>query len=63
MVSVTGYAYPWDYLDDDAAAPRTAEVGLDVVALAATYHAARVPRPLHPTRRVTDVPYLSLIHI
>ena len=57
MVSVTGYAYPWDYLDDDAAAPRTAEVGLDVVALAATYHAARVPRPLHPTRRVTDVPY------
>ncbi len=57
MVSVTGYAYPWDYLDDDAAAPRAAEVGLDVIALAATYHAARVPRPLHPTRRITEIPY------
>jgi hypothetical protein len=56
-VSVTGYAYPWDYLDDDAAAPRAAQLGLDVVALAATYHAARVPRPLHPSRRVTEVPY------
>ena len=57
MVSVTGYAYPWDYLDDDAAVGRAARLGLDVVALAATYHAARVPRPLHPTRRVTEVPY------
>jgi hypothetical protein len=54
-VSVTGYAYPWDYLDDDGAATRAASLGIDVVALAATYHATRVATPLHPTRRITDV--------
>jgi hypothetical protein len=54
-VSVTGYAYPWDYLDDATAAPRAASLGIDVVALAATYHATRVATPLHPTRRITEV--------
>lgn len=56
-MSVTGYAYPWDYLDDDRAAARAASLGIDVVALAATYHATRVATPLHPTRRVTEVPH------
>lgn len=51
-----GYAFPWDFLDTHDAALRAAELGVDVVALAATYHAARVPTPLHPTRRVLDVP-------
>ena len=57
LVNVTGYAYPWDAIDDDAAASSAAELGVDVVALAATYHATRVVTPLHPTRRVLDVPY------
>lgn len=56
-MSVTGYAYPWDYLDDEAAPARAASLGIDVVALAATYHATRVATPLHPTRRITEVPH------
>ncbi len=52
----TGYAFAWDYLDDGAAALRAAELGVDVVALAATYHSARVPTPLSSTRRILDVP-------
>jgi hypothetical protein len=56
-VSITGYAYPWDYLDDVGAPDRAASLGIDVVALAATYHATRVATPLHPTRRITEVPH------
>ena len=55
-MSVTGYAYPWDFADDPDAALRARELGVDVVALAATYHSARVPTPLSRTRRVLDVP-------
>ncbi len=55
-MSVTGYAYPWDYLGDPAAPARAVDLGVDVVALAATYHAARVVSPLHPARRVTEIP-------
>jgi hypothetical protein len=54
-VSLTGYSYPWDYVGDDAALDRVASLGLDVVALAATYHATRLATPLHPTRRVTEL--------
>jgi hypothetical protein len=56
-VNVTGYAYPWDAIDDDGAATRAAELGVDVVALAANYHATRVVTPLHPSRRVLNVPH------
>jgi hypothetical protein len=54
---IIGYAYPWDYIDDDAAAARAGSLDVDVVALAATYHATRVATPLHPTRRITEVPH------
>jgi hypothetical protein len=56
-VSVTGYAFAWDYLDDPDAVMRTRELGVDVVALAASYHAARIVNAFHPTRRVTEIPY------
>ncbi len=56
-MSVTGYAFAWDYLDDPDAVVRTRELGVDVVALAASYHAARVVNTFHPTRRVTEIPY------
>jgi hypothetical protein len=56
-VSTTGYAYPWDYLNDEEAATRAASLGIDVSAVAATYHATRVATPLHPTRRVTEIPH------
>jgi hypothetical protein len=56
-VSITGYAYPWDYIEDDGATARAASLGVEVVALAAVYHATRVATPLHPTRRITEVPH------
>jgi hypothetical protein len=56
-VTITGYAYPWDYRDDEEAPIRAASLGIDVVAVAATYHATRVATPLHPTRRVTEIPH------
>jgi hypothetical protein len=56
MVKATAYAFPWDFLGDEESAPRVAALGADVVALAATYHSARVPTPLSGTHRVIDVP-------
>src|SRR5215203_2753993 len=50
-----GYAYPWDYVGDPAAATRAAELGLDSAALAASYHATRAGTPLHPGHRVFEV--------
>lgn len=52
---IVGYAYPWDFEGDPAAASRAAELGCDEVALAATYHASRTVSPLHPTRRMFEV--------
>jgi hypothetical protein len=56
-VSITGYAFAWDFIDDPDAILRTRELDVDVVALAASYHATRVVNTYHPARRVTDVPY------
>jgi hypothetical protein len=55
-VSATAYAYPWDFLDGEEFASRVAKLGVNAVALAATYHAARTPAPLSDARRVIDVP-------
>ena len=52
---ILGYAYPWDFDGDPAAATRAAELGCDAVVLAATYHASRTVSPLHPTRRMVEV--------
>jgi hypothetical protein len=49
-----GYAYPWDYAGDPAAAGRAAELGLDSVAVAASYHATRAGTPLHPEHRIFE---------
>ena len=49
-----GYAYPWDFVGDPAAARRAAETGLDSVAVAASYHATRAGTPLHPDHRVVE---------
>ncbi|HEX3792590.1 MAG TPA: hypothetical protein VHW44_32315 [Pseudonocardiaceae bacterium] len=42
---VTGYAYPWDVLDDPGFLDRVADLGVDEVAVAASYHAARAATP------------------
>lgn len=52
---LTGYAYPWDFVGDPEAVARIAALGPDTVALAATYHAARVATPTHPRRRVLEI--------
>jgi len=49
-----GYAYPWDYIGDPAAASRATTFGLDAVAVAASYHATRAATPLHPDRRIFE---------
>jgi hypothetical protein len=54
MKRSVGYAYPWDYVGDPAAAPRAADLGLDGVAVAASYHATRAATPQHPDRRVFE---------
>lgn len=59
-MKVVGYSYPWDYLDDPKAPARARDAGVNVVALAASYHASRVASPLHPTRRVFDVPHSAI---
>ena len=47
-----GYAYPWDFIGDRAAAARAGELGLDGVAVAASYHPTRAATPLHPDHRI-----------
>ncbi|GAA2698301.1 hypothetical protein GCM10010412_093890 [Nonomuraea recticatena] len=51
------YVYPWDVVGDPAAPGRIAALGVDAVALAASYHSTRAATPLHPAHRVLDVPY------
>lgn len=47
--------YPWDVEGDPDAAPRFAACGVRRMALAATYHAARVATPRHPLHRVLEI--------
>jgi hypothetical protein len=54
MVTFTGYLYPWDLLDDPQAAAQAAGLGMDRVAVAASYHSVRAGTPRHPGRRVVD---------
>jgi hypothetical protein len=49
------YAYPWDVVGDPAAPERLAGLGVEAVALAASYHSTRAATPYHPGHRVLDV--------
>ncbi|MET7329839.1 hypothetical protein [Nonomuraea sp. NPDC005650] len=51
------YVYPWDIVGDPAAPDRLAGLGVEAVALAASYHSTRAATPYHPSHRVLDVPY------
>ncbi|WP_245949765.1 hypothetical protein [Saccharothrix carnea] len=46
--------YPWDVVGDPAAVERVASLGVDAVALAASYHTVRAATPFHPSRRMVD---------
>ncbi|WP_433254037.1 hypothetical protein ACQPYK_11675 [Streptosporangium sp. CA-135522] len=48
------YVYPWDVLGDPAAPGRLAALGVDAVALTASYHSVRAATPYHPRHRVVD---------
>ncbi|MGH3715778.1 MAG: hypothetical protein ACRDT4_20320 [Micromonosporaceae bacterium] len=58
MSTAIGYAYPWDF-DDPAAADRAVALGVDAVAVAASYHSTRAATPLHPTRRTLVAPHAA----
>lgn len=60
MVNTVAYAYPWDLVGDPAAAARIAGLGVDAVALAASYHTVRAATPLHPAHRVVDARHAAL---
>ncbi|MGN9838094.1 hypothetical protein ACTMTI_08220 [Nonomuraea sp. H19] len=51
------YVYPWDVVGDPSAPERVASLGVEAVALAASYHSTRAATPYHPAHRVLDVPY------
>jgi hypothetical protein len=57
---VTGYAYPWDVLGDPGFADRTAELGVDEVAVAASYHATRAATPWRTDRTAVLAPHSAL---
>jgi hypothetical protein len=48
--------FPWDVDGDRTAAARLRELGVTRVALAATYHGARLITPRHPRHRIVDLP-------
>lgn len=54
MVTAVAHLYPWDVVGDPAAVERVASLGVDAVALAASYHTVRAATPFHPTRRMVD---------
>jgi hypothetical protein len=52
--SSVAHVYPWDVVGDPDAASRYAALGVDAVALAASYHTVRAATPLHPAHRLID---------
>ncbi|WP_432486561.1 hypothetical protein [Kineococcus sp. SYSU DK018] len=57
---LVGYAYPWDVLGDDGFVPRALALGLDGVALAASYHSTRAATPWHPAHQLVEAPHAAL---
>jgi hypothetical protein len=53
------YVYPWDVVGDPSAPARLAELGVDTIALAASYHSTRAATPYHPAHRVLDIPHAA----
>lgn len=53
------YVYPWDILDDPAAASELARLGVDSVSVAAAYHSVRALMPRNPRRTVLTAPHAA----
>ncbi|MEU9160682.1 hypothetical protein AB0D29_10500 [Streptomyces sp. NPDC048424] len=58
-MTATGYAYPWDFVGDPAAADRAREAGVESVAVAANYHSTRAATPLHPRHRLVEAEHAA----
>lgn len=54
-----GYACPWDVLGDPGFPGRLAKMGIEDIALAATYHAVCAATPRHPAYRVVGASYAA----
>ena len=54
------HAYPWDIVGDPAAPARLRDLGVDGIALAASYHTVRAATPQHPVHRVVDAQHAAL---
>lgn len=54
MVKSVVHAYPWDLIGDPDAVARYQSLGVDAIALAASYHTVRAATPLHPEHRLVD---------
>lgn len=50
--AVHGYAFPWDVIGDPRALDRWRGIGVQQIALAASYHETRAATPLHPAHTV-----------
>ncbi|MEV4314639.1 hypothetical protein [Actinocrispum sp. NPDC049592] len=53
-MNTVAHVYPWDVVGDPDAAARIAGLGVDAVALAASYHTVRAATPSHPGHRLID---------
>jgi hypothetical protein len=60
MVTVRGHAFCWDVIGDSSFAARAADVGVDSVTLAASYHCVRAATPWHPDHQLVDARYAAL---
>ncbi|MEU4558374.1 hypothetical protein AB0F72_08290 [Actinoplanes sp. NPDC023936] len=60
MVNAVAYLYPWDVLGDPRAVDRVAALGVNRVALGASYHAVRAATPLHPRHRIVHATHGAL---
>jgi hypothetical protein len=54
VVKSVVHAYPWDLIGDPDAVARYQGLGVDAIALAASYHTVRAATPLHPSHRLVD---------
>jgi hypothetical protein len=54
VVTTVAHLYPWDVVGDPSAVDRIASLGVDAVALAASYHTVRAATPFHPAHRMVD---------
>lgn len=59
-MKVTGYAYPWNVVEEPGFAERTAGLGIDEVAVAVAYHSTRAATPWSRVRTTVAARHAAL---